>query len=181
MGRNARWNEQEYRKAGMALRKAVWDPLEPHLRETASVFVVPDGALQLVNLNTLPWGETAYVVEHGPLLHTLSAERDLIEAPHAHPGRGLLALGNPSYQAASPSPQAVRRGGAHSRCADFASLRFQPLPASAAEVRAIVAIWSAQGETAMLLSGADASEADFKRNAAGKRVLHLIPTVCMKQ
>jgi CHAT domain-containing protein/Tfp pilus assembly protein PilF len=178
MGRNARFNEQEYRKAGLALRRAIWDPLETHLRGAATVYIVPDAALQLVNLTTLPWGASGYLAESGRLLHTLSAERDLTDPPYNRLTTGLLALGNPSFQTAHSTSPAAGRGvahfrGAHSGCADFASLRFDPLPASEAEVRAILAIWKQGGESSLVLRGSEATEADFKNNAPGKRVLHL--------
>jgi len=58
------------------------------------------------------------------------------------------------------------------------SLRFEPLPASAEEVETILKLWT-QGRSqemspgAIRLSGAQASEAQFKQQASGKRVLHL--------
>ena len=175
MGRNAQWNEREYRRAGAALRAAVWDPVTAHLGGARSVYVVPDGALMLVNLGTLPIGEKRYLAEQGPLLHELSAERDLADARGPEHGRGLLAVGNPAFDAAGTMARAngaVFRG-ARSQCADFASLHFDPLPGSAVEVRAIAGIWGGQKEGATVLSGRDATEAELKKDAAGKRVVHL--------
>jgi CHAT domain-containing protein/Tfp pilus assembly protein PilF len=178
MGRNAQFNEQSYRTAGAALRRAVWDPVAAHLHGARSVFIVPDGALQLVNLNTLPIGAKQYLAEGGLVVHTLSAERDLAEErPHAA-AHGLLAVGNPAFESARASrpPALVSRAGfrgVYSRCADFSSMQFAPLPASAEEVRSILSIWGRRGEGASVLLGADAGEAAFKQQAPGKRVIHL--------
>jgi hypothetical protein len=55
--------------------------------------MVPDAALHLVSFGALPTGVSEYLVETGPLIHYLSAERDLVPGEVAPPGSGgLLAL-----------------------------------------------------------------------------------------
>ncbi len=69
----ARWREQatgvlyapspeeadkRYRVAGAALRQRVWDPLRKHLNGVSTVFIVPDGVLNLVSFAALPVAET---------------------------------------------------------------------------------------------------------------------------
>ena len=49
----------EYRSAALLLRQTVWDPIAAHLSGAKRVFVVPDGALNLVNLSGLPAGRSA--------------------------------------------------------------------------------------------------------------------------
>ena len=49
--------EEAYRVAGTALRRRVWDPVARHLTGVATVFVVPDGTLNLVSLAALPIGQ----------------------------------------------------------------------------------------------------------------------------
>ncbi len=107
--------ELGYREAGEGLRRAIWDPVARHLGGSRLVFIVPDGALNLVSLATLPEGEERYLVERGPLLHYLSAEREIVR-PEAGParGKGLLALGGVDFDAklASVSPAAGGAGPA---------------------------------------------------------------------
>jgi len=173
-GRNARVNEAAYRAAAAALRVAVWDPIAKRIPAASRVFIVPDGALQLVNFAALPVGETQYLAEAGPLLHLLSTERDLT-APALKPsGTELLAIANPQFDATpgSPVPSRVYRG-LHSACGDFASMQFGSLPGSVDEVNAIRQIWQARGWRSQVLSGTSATEAAVKTQAAGKRVLHL--------
>ncbi len=192
-GRAPKRSEAAYRDAGTQLRQKIWDPLKPRLSGARRVFVVPDGALNLVDLGTLPVGSGSYVIEHGPAIDYLSAERDLVPGEDEGTGAGLLVLGAPAFDAldliaqaplqpaadGAAGPSASRTPtyrGPQPACKDFRSLRFDALPASAQESHAVAALWK---ETAAapgpitLLEGASASEARFKREAPGKQVLHL--------
>jgi CHAT domain-containing protein len=160
-GRNARRNEASYRQAGQALRQAIWDPLLPALANAKTVYTAPDGALQLINLDTLPSGPNRYLLETAPLLQLLSSERDLLAPPAPTPVKGrLLALGNPTYS--TPTT-----------CAVLDRRQFPPLPGSGVEASAIAKLWTAQGAAATVLRGPAASESAFKTQAPGQQVLHL--------
>jgi CHAT domain-containing protein/tetratricopeptide (TPR) repeat protein len=100
--------EARYQEAGEALRRAIWDPVARSLGGVRQVFVVPDGMLNLVNLAALPTASARYLVETGPLLHYLSAERDLVpmEKP-ARRGTGLLIVGAPDYESLPAAPAAA--------------------------------------------------------------------------
>ncbi len=171
--------ETACREAGTRLRAVIWDPVQRILGDPARVLVVPDGALHLVNLAALPSGEDRYLLEDGPLFHLLNGERDLLRAAAPPVGRGLLALGGPDFDASGEDPAAGRLAGVFrgtaTACADFAGLRFAPLPGATAEVRAVGETWeraTGAGE-AVVLTGRAADETSFKRRAAGHRVLHL--------
>jgi CHAT domain-containing protein len=145
-----------------------------------------------VSWDTLPIARTRYLIERAPLLHYLSAERDLVPAePDAH-GRGLLVVDSPVFNERASLP-ARRTGtaagsgtlrGSRPDCSDLAWLRFDPLPASALEAETIVRIWrrhqltrapdrSQVSEEVLRLSGRSATEEALKRRAAAARVLHL--------
>jgi len=191
--RSPKQTEAAYRKAGEALRRKIWDPVASRLQGAKRIFVVPDGALNLVSLAALPVDQSDYIAEADILIHYLSAERDLVpsEAP-AIKGEGLLALGGPSFdettlfaalnakdRKSTASGEALamasRYRGERSNCGDFQSMRFEPLPASEHEVRELVSLWMKGSGTATVidLTGAAASEAAFKEQASGRRVLHL--------
>jgi len=192
-GRTVPEAEAAHDRAGAALRRKVWDPLLPYMEGARMVFLVPDGALQLVSFAALPLDEGSFLLEEGPLLHYLSAERDLVAGRSEGLGAGgLLALGNPSFDEPSlfaalqggrkPSPSVpalvaslAAFRGQRSACGDFQSMHFQPVPASRREVRAVGALWrkGTGGAPATLLTGPEASEAAFKAEAPGKGVLHL--------
>jgi len=192
--------EGAYRRAGEALRQVVWDPVAVAVKEAERVFVVPDGPLHLVSLAALPVGEAGYLLESDPVIHYLSAERDLVRSEGgAMRGEGLLALGDPSFRetalfaALDPKEEGTEeegglvarmaallpfRGG-RSACGDFQSLRFERLPATGQETEEIAGLWNREeaarraGGKVRRVTGAGASEAAFKEEAPGKRVLHL--------
>ena len=90
---------EDYRAAGRELRRQVWDPLVPHLEGLEQVFLVPDGELHQVSFATLPNDDETYLLETGPLLHLLSAERTMLIGEDrarggAEHGSGLLVMGN---------------------------------------------------------------------------------------
>lgn len=166
------------------------------------MFVVPDAAINLVNFAALPLGESEYLVDRGPVLHYLSAERDLlIDAAAPGAGSGLLAVSNPDFDTremfAELRPQSARSEdvqaamaaaiyrGPRSACGSFRSMRFEALPASGWEAKEVVELWNAHATRtprgshdapsggAILLSGPASNESSFKRNARGHQVLHL--------
>jgi len=98
--------EQEVQRLGTALRRAVWDPLTGGLSGAKTVLIVPDGELHMVNFGALPLGKGHYLVERGPTLHMLTAERDIpaLLAP-AHSGKGLLAVGGVDFDRREDTPE----------------------------------------------------------------------------
>jgi CHAT domain-containing protein len=184
--------EDAYREVGERLRRAIWDPVAVPVEGAKQVFIVPDGMIHLVSMAALPEGKRAYLVETGPVIHYLSAERDLVSAqPSAPGGRDMLVIGGPAFEEtslfaslASEGPEAPPARpvavatlapfrGARSVCGDLPSTSFEPLPASEEEVREVAGLWQKKGGRAVALLGSQASEAEFKGKAPGNRVLHL--------
>ena len=164
--------EREARARGEAVRRAIWDPLEGAIGGARQVFVVPDGDVGLVPFAALPSGGGRFLAESGPLFHSLSTERDLVTKPRsAPPGRGLLAIGGPDFDAPARSP-AVGGPGARPLCPEFGALAFEPLPGAAGEAREVAALAAAPGE-AVVLGGAAATAREFVSHAAGRRIVHL--------
>jgi CHAT domain-containing protein/tetratricopeptide (TPR) repeat protein len=184
--------ELTYRSAGAALRRQVWDPLREHLTGATMVFVVSDGALNLVSLAALPVGSSKYLIDEGPVIHYLSAERDLVASPSPSPDtRGLLAVGGAAFNDATlfagtskpartisasstiavGSLRAVSSDTLRAGCGSMQSMQFTPLTGTTREVREVAALWT--DSPAQVLEGRGASEQAFKREAAGHRVLHL--------
>jgi len=181
------------------MRKAVWDPLAPEIKGARMVFVVFDGALNLVNLAALPSKDGRFVLESGPTLHYLGAERDLARPRRTSPAPGgLLALGGPDFDASSAAGQdggpvesaSVKSAGltppkAHATyrsapivCGGAPTMHFSPLAASTQEVEALDSLWrspSNRGATSptLVLTGSAATEAAMKQWAPEFRVIHL--------
>ncbi len=193
--------ETAYRRTTAALKDLVWKPLEGYLAGVETAFLVPDGSLALVSFAALPDGATGYLVERGPVVHYLSAERDLVLTALSQ-GTGLLAAGAPRFderpsavQARPASAQerrpattvasAVFRGALPS-CGNFDTLRFAALPSAGLEIEDVADAWrssarrlrgattsEAFGAEPVLLSGPGASEAAVKAIAPGRRIVHL--------
>ncbi|MGA2535911.1 MAG: CHAT domain-containing tetratricopeptide repeat protein [Terracidiphilus sp.] len=167
-------NERAYREAGLAIRKRIWDPLTKEIGDARLALVVADGNLNLIPFASLPDGK-GYLVEHGPVIHTLSSERDLVPAIQEQKKQGLLAIGSPSFQLTenklSPSP--LR--GATPACEDLDKLEFPPLPGTAREVSDIGSAWQRwnPAERSQLITGDDATRSRFIKDAPRSRVLHI--------
>ncbi len=202
MGVSPKTGENTYRRSGAALRRRIWDPLVAELGDARQVFVVPDAALHLVSLASLPVSTSKYLIETGPLVHYLSTERDIVLTESRH-GEGILVVGNPAFDQAGkvvmastqqPIPTGARDGmgvallrGSRSTCGTFRTLRFSALPASQQEAEKIAAVWkrSAAGAGArggsgqpssgelLQVTGTDASAEAFAHYGPGKRVLHV--------
>jgi CHAT domain-containing protein len=172
--------EQTYRAAGASLRQRVWDPIAVQLKGASTVFVVPDGTLNLLSLAALPTRRTQYLIDDGPVIHYLSAERDLVSAQAlSTSSRGLLALGGAAFDDSTlftgsrPVATTARAAPTKTRgsCGDLPSLTFEPLDATSREVQDVARLWS--GSAVRLLENSQASERVFKQAAPGHRVLHL--------
>jgi CHAT domain-containing protein/Tfp pilus assembly protein PilF len=177
-GRSTSGAEAAMREAGTRLRAKIWDPFAPHVAGAGRIFIVPDGSLHLVNWETLPTAGGRYLIEAAPLLHYLSAERDLVAADRADSAGRLVLVDNPAFDRQPVSDTARTSAtfrGTRSNCADFGSMRFDPLPASAREATNILTIWrQRRGEgNDVRFSGTVATEGALKRGVAGARVLHL--------
>jgi CHAT domain-containing protein/tetratricopeptide (TPR) repeat protein len=180
------------RVSGLALRRLIWDPLTPHVAAARRVFIVPDGSLSLVPFAALPTGQRSYLIERAPVLHYLSAERDLVPSPVEGfgTGKGLLALGGPAFDDATsfgsgqgplpPSSSSSRRapivrpGG--SGCDSVQAITFPSLSGTLKEVNEVSHLWAAStvsnAEGSRVLVGREASEPTLKQDAHRYRVLH---------
>jgi CHAT domain-containing protein len=133
-------------------------------------------------LSGLPADEGEYLLERGPALHYLGREKDVVR-PAAPSGTGLLALGDPSFDAplaplsvpllakadlADELPGVFR--GSFARCDQLATMRFTPLPATRQECLDIAAL---AGGQATILTGERATESAFKENRSQPRIIHL--------
>jgi CHAT domain-containing protein len=178
--------ERRSRVLGERLRAQIWDPVAAVAGSAKRLLIVPDGALHLVNFAALPMGASDYLLDQGPTIHYLTAERDLLQfaaPPSRSTASGLLAIGGASFDAfGAPAPHVQAKAGARGTqggCTSFESLQFSALQATVGEVQDVVQVWNAQTvkttdtRTADLLTGPAATERAFKAQAPGRRVLHL--------
>ena len=144
------------RASGTRLRRAIWDGLSPHIADATTLFVVPDDALSLVPLAALPGTQSEFVLEEAPVIHYLTAERDLIQAEEhtRESAQGLLAVGGPAFDdesdfsingtgrlAGSPATGAQTVRSAQSQCDSFQTMQFSPLAGTVQEVQDVAQLW----------------------------------------
>ena len=179
--------EQEYTLLGRELYARVWQPIAELIGEGGSAMVAPDGALNIVSFAGLPDNSGRFLIEKNGL-HHLSSGRDLIRLQDRPQGaRGLLAMGDPDYDAGVSSRlHAADRGesgiggatyasrAVPSRFGEFQQVKVDSLPATRREVELIVDSWHRHtDEPAVAYFDSAASEEMFKTQCAGHRVLHL--------
>lgn len=173
----ARRRAGAWRVSGAALRRRVWDPIAPALAGADEVWLVPDGALASVPWLALPVGANGTLLDAPFLLRRVESERDLISAVSPARGSGLLALGGAEFSRAAEAPTARDTTAAAGSEVACGALRgpFAPLPGTLAEIADVAAHWreAAPSEDALELSGAGASEREFRARAPGRRVLHV--------
>ncbi|MBL8861673.1 MAG: CHAT domain-containing protein [Planctomycetes bacterium] len=154
--------------AGRALRSLVLDPLEPFLTGIQHLAIVPEGALHLVPFDALPLESAGGRAGDERRFEVVRGAHDLVAGlPGLGPGP-LLAVGGLDFDAgfdpaAEHPPRSVWDPG------------FPPLPASDAEIAAIVAYHErAFGADAVrtALRGAAASREAVERAAVSAVYLH---------
>ena len=175
-----RRKEEIDRRIGNELRRAIWDPIATRLAGVTGVFIVPEGAINLVDFAALPRGSSGYLVEKAPLMHYLSVERDLSDFDDRAPGavdaasKGLLLVGGPAFGAAGASEVASRRSA---ECTPSKPLSFAPLAGAQREMETIGALWSrslkAPAQAMKSLSGAEATKDALERLAPDYGIVHI--------
>lgn len=174
--------ESACREAGRRLRELTWDVIAPLAGQAGEIVIVADGPLHRLPWAALPAGDDGYLVEQGPVVRVLEAERDLLRPGADAQASGLLAVGGVDFgNADGPSPPAAEPAAprpltvASTRallpdCRSGLPLAFTPLPGTGREIEAIA---REHGTDVQVLRGAAADEAAFKRLAPGRRVIHL--------
>ncbi|MDZ4806299.1 MAG: CHAT domain-containing protein, partial [Candidatus Eisenbacteria bacterium] len=115
----------------------------------------------------------------GPLFHELNAERELIRESHPSTIGNLLVVGDPDYTRGSAPPAALAAAGSATiagwlRAAEpCLAGSFGPLPGTGEEARNLAGMWEESGGEALVLLGAEATEARFKQEAPNRAILHI--------
>jgi CHAT domain-containing protein/Tfp pilus assembly protein PilF len=167
------------------LGRRVWEPVRPHLDGVRTVQVAPDGALVRFPFAALPGSRPgSYLIEELAIGYVASG-RQAATAPSdadGPAGRGLLAAGAIDFRASpgrAPVPvrPAILLAPPSAPVTMVQRAGFRPLPGTEAEVRGVGALFRAAypDQPAELLTGAEATEAELKRQLDGRhwRVIHL--------
>jgi|CXWL01.1.fsa_nt_gi CHAT domain-containing protein len=145
-------------------------PVRKLLGETRTVFLSPDGALNLLPFGTLVDENNQYLIKHYAFTY-LSSGRDLLrlqaKVQSQHPG---VIIGDVDFGVAGNPIQtaAVDSGASNRRSSTFVSGVFEPLPGTGMEAREINKILPA----AKVLMGKEATEGALKK-LNSPRILHV--------
>jgi CHAT domain-containing protein len=173
-------------QAAAKLYERLFAPFKGALASATTVYVAPDGILNLIPFARLKLPDGRYWFEQQEV-HLVQTGRDLLRPAADRPVRGLLALGGIDFGAAPAGAGAQPedsvffaavgsdRSGAVTRAASIFGAGFPALPATADEVRLVAKWYRSQhaGEPAETWSGADASKARLMALKTPPRVLHL--------
>ena len=180
-------NRADYKTLARSLCGRIWEPIEDLVSESELIAVAPDAGLCMISFASLIGPDDRYLIERYRL-HCLSSARNLARhRDEGSQGSGLLALGDPDYDA----PAAVRAlspveshlamgspsllpGPTRSVHEDLSDLTVDRLPGTRMEVELVARSWeAATSEPLAVYLGSEASEERFKAEAPGKRVIHL--------
>ena len=167
--------------AAAALYQKLFAPFEARLAAATTVYIAPDGVLNLVPFARLRLADGRYWGERQQL-RLLQSGRDLLRPDADKPARGLLALGGIDFGAAAIASKQVDsivatadRSGAITRTGASFKDGFKLLPASGEEAIRVEELYRLlrKDEPAAVWSGAQASKARLMALQAPPRVLHL--------
>jgi len=169
--------------AGEAATRLVWQPLEAALGGRKSVYVVPDGILNILPFSALVQKNRKYLIESVDL-HVLTSSRDLLPNP-VGAGKGYLIDAGPDYntdavvgrdvldQARSRSARAADLQLAVRGMSGLRGLHFDPLPGAEREGQLIQRTVEGQGQPTVIHSRADAQEKTLRDLEQPPEVLHI--------
>ncbi len=181
-------DKNDYESIARKLFKAVLQPVERHLSGKNLVLISPDGGLNLISFSGLIDGDGRYLIERCSVHYLLSA-RELIRLKERRgSAQGLLAMGDPDYDASAAARMGQLETGRLASSDElgaavhgsrpgwhyFEGHDLSFLPGTRAEVRSIVDRWrQSSSEPFVTFFGVQASEDVFKAEAPGKRIIHL--------
>ncbi|MFH1688344.1 MAG: CHAT domain-containing tetratricopeptide repeat protein [bacterium] len=172
-----------YETVARALYDCLLAPLKRQLDGKDLILIAPDAALNLVAFAGLVDRQGRYLIENN-LIHYLTAGRELLNLTDRRSNAGgLLALGDPDFDAAgadrrrassAESPLSESDRQQRSGCDFFRGHDLRPLPGTRQELESLQQFWhDTQTSSAAILLGPAASEEQFKTSAPGRQFLHL--------
>lgn len=180
---------QEYQSTTQKLYGRIWKPLQTQVSGDSLLIISPDASLSHIAFSALPDPAGSFLIERHAISY-LSAGRDLARsATSATRGRGLLAMGDPDFDApasaragfgaGSSRPSLVQSGSVDTRSASSGCTAIRDLHVSRLRGTRREVEWSARRwrdrtmEPCDTLLGTAASEENFKLLAPARRVIHL--------
>jgi CHAT domain-containing protein len=130
-------------------------------------------------LATLPAHDGTPLLERAPTLHMIGSPRELIADANPPAMERALIVGGADYgahlQVAPSVPGAsARLRGRSADCSELSPRAYAPLPGTVEEARRVAQAWTNHRPTPpLVLTGAQASEYDVRKEIAGCSLVHL--------
>lgn len=161
----------EVKQVARSLDEMVMRPVRKLLDGARTVFISPDGALNLIPFGALVDEQQRYLVESLSITY-LTSGRDLLRLQtQAHSRQGPVVIANPAFDQAvttTNQPDQPASDARGRRSVNFAELKFSSLPGTAGEASAFKSILT----DAQFLTEAGATEAALKQ-VTGPAILHI--------
>ncbi|MDO8606777.1 MAG: CHAT domain-containing protein [Phaeospirillum sp.] len=168
---------------GQAVHKLVWLPLERVLKDRKSIYVVPDGSLNILPISALVENNRKYLIERVDL-HVLTSTRDLLPSRISAAKGGYMINAGPDYNTEETVGKAVlEKARSRSAGSDVQSavrgmsgmrgLKFDPLPGAEKEGQLIQKTVEGQGKPTIIYSKAGAQEKVLREMETPPEVLHI--------
>jgi len=154
------------RDLGRKLDDILMRPVRARLGNATTLYVAPEGSLNLVPLSALVDEKGTYLLERYTINY-LASGRDLLVLGRDEKPRGpALIIADPAFDQRAGSPQPT--DGAQRRSRDFRSTKYERLPGTATEAQTLKRVLP----DAAVLTGTAATETAAKK-VAGPRILHI--------
>jgi CHAT domain-containing protein len=159
------------RDLGRRLDARLMQPVREHLDAMTQLLLAPEGLLNLIPFGALVDERDRYLIETFSFNY-LASGRDLLRPEkHDKPRSPALIVADPNFDVEGPAIASAQPGPASTQAArsrNFSGIRFDSLPGTAAEARALKHILP----DAVTLTGLQATETALKQ-IKGPRILHV--------
>jgi len=172
--------------AGTRVRQLVWDPIQAHIPAGSLILFSPDGEIGRLPFAALPLNSDpgTYLIETHrlaivPVPRELVVRNQVPQPKNLNAKRSILLAGGIDFDKAESELQTTDSQGSPailpSESNDSPIRQFLPLPGSKREVDEIENVFRSVNGSASLvkLTGAQASESNFKREAATAKIIHI--------
>lgn len=181
-------DQGDYDLISTGLCRLIWAPIASLVPKGGTLFISPDGGLNLISFAGLMTADSRYLIERHPIQY-LSAGRDLLRLQERDSsGTGVAAFGDPDFNASiaarsgegpdlasnvSNRPYPSAPSNVRSGCSWLNGMQVEPLHGTRAEVQSIVRYCSGEKEPPSVFFGPRATEEHFKHDCPGKRIIHI--------